>query len=129
MPKKSIVILVVILVLAAVSAIVFFSGPKSNNNPPKESPAANVNNSPVAAGKVVKIENFAFTPPVLSIKAGEKVTWEHNDGAGHTIVSSGLFQSETLNRGQEFSFTFPAAGVYDYYCGIHPSMKGKIIVQ
>jgi plastocyanin len=29
----------------------------------------------------------------------------------------------------KFSYTFTTAGTYPYYCGIHPKMIGKVIVQ
>lgn len=40
------------------------------------------------------------------------------------------FESDRLNKGSDpFSFTFDVAGTYEYICGIHPSMHGKIIVE
>lgn len=82
-----------------------------------------------ASVNTVKIENFAFKPEVLRIKNGDIVTWKQNDSAVHTIISTGLFDSPTLNLGDEFVYSFKTVGEYEYHCGIHPSMKGKIIVQ
>jgi plastocyanin len=36
--------------------------------------------------------------------------------------------SNTLGRGQSYSFTFTESGTFPYHCGIHPSMKGTITV-
>ncbi len=85
---------------------------------------------PAAAivGNTVTIENFSFNPPTLKIKTGERVTWKQNDSAAHSIIGN-IFQSSIFNRGDDFSFVFPQAGEYNYHCGIHPSMKGKIIVE
>ncbi|MCJ7473074.1 MAG: cupredoxin family copper-binding protein, partial [Actinobacteria bacterium] len=76
----------------------------------------------------VSIEDFAFNPSDLTIKVGDTVTWTNNDGAAHTVKMD-TFESETMPKGDTFSFTFSDAGIYKYICGIHPSMNGKIIVE
>ena len=80
-------------------------------------------------GNIVKINHFVFGPQELIVDMGTTVIWRHNDNVAHTVVSSGLFESESLNRGDEFAFTFSEKGEYTYYCSIHPSMTGKIIVK
>lgn len=138
MSKKLIAIILVIgLVVAGALAFVYFKGLKTadigtvQNSEP--SPAATLQKTatlPVADSNVVAIENFAFSPAVLKIKAGQKVVWKQNDAATHTVVSANdLFSSGALQRGDEFSFVFNQVGEYDYHCGIHPSMTGKIIVK
>ncbi|MCL5985529.1 MAG: cupredoxin family copper-binding protein [Actinobacteria bacterium] len=81
-----------------------------------------------ATGNKITIQNFAFNPSEIQIKVGETVTWTNMDSAPHTIKSDS-FNSSTLNNGDSFSFTFDKSGNYDYSCGIHPNMKGKIIVE
>jgi plastocyanin len=84
-----------------------------------------------AAANNVVIQNFAFSPQVLDIKVGDTVTWQNNDGVGHTATSTtpaGVFDSKTLQQGQTFSLTFTKAGKYDYQCAIHPMMTGTIVV-
>jgi len=76
----------------------------------------------------VAIRNFAFTPSALTVAAGTTVTWVNEDSAPHTLKSDS-FASGKLGRGDSFSFTFRETGAYTYVCGIHPSMKGKIIVE
>ena len=82
-----------------------------------------------AEANTIIIDNFAFEPDELIIDAGTEVIWKQNDDVAHTIVSEGLIKSEILNKGDEFSFTFSEKGEYGYSCGIHPSMKGKVIVR
>jgi len=77
----------------------------------------------------IVINNFAFEPAELTVNTGTTLTWINNDNAVHTIVSNGLFESKVLNKEEKFSFTFTKPGSYNYYCGIHTSMKGKIIVK
>ena len=75
------------------------------------------------------IDNFAFNPSELTINSGTTLTWKNNHDVVHTIVSQNLFESKTLNKEDEFTFTFNTPGEYNYYCSIHPSMRGKIIVK
>lgn len=78
----------------------------------------------------VTIKNFAFDPPAIRVSAGTTVTWTNEDSASHTIKSdANLFSSGTLNKGESFTFTFTDPGTYTYACGIHPSMKGKVVVS
>ncbi|MBS3159735.1 cupredoxin domain-containing protein [Candidatus Woesearchaeota archaeon] len=89
------------------------------------------NNKPVEPSEtsLIVISNFEFNPTEIIIQKGTTVTWKHDDSVTHKIVSLGIFESENLERGYEFSFTFNEIGEYNYYCSIHPSMKGKIIVK
>ena len=78
----------------------------------------------------IGIDNFQFTPPVLTVKAGTSVTWVNDDDVPHLIASSeGRFKSSTvLDTGQRFSVTFAKAGTYSYFCSLHPKMQGKVVV-
>jgi plastocyanin len=78
----------------------------------------------------VTIDNFAFTPGVITVKAGTEVTWVNHDDIPHTVDSTqGKFKSEALDTGEQFKFRFTDPGEYPFYCRIHPKMTGKIIVQ
>ncbi|MEI8060664.1 MAG: plastocyanin/azurin family copper-binding protein, partial [Ferruginibacter sp.] len=79
----------------------------------------------------ILIQNFAFSPSTLTIKVGDSVTWKNQDSASHTIVSdSGSeISSSSLSNGGIYTHTFSIAGTYNYHCSIHPSMKGKVVVQ
>ena len=87
--------------------------------------------TPAPAGDEVKaqIAGFAFSPADLTVKVGTTVTWTNEDGAPHIVATDdGSFKSETLNKGDTFSFTFSQAGTFPYHCGIHASMKGTVTV-
>jgi plastocyanin len=77
----------------------------------------------------VKIENFAFTPPVLTVKPGTTVTFRNDDDIPHLVVANDAsFRSKALDTGDTYAFTFTKTGDYAYYCGLHPHMQGKITV-
>jgi|GEM_PF-574704 len=84
--------------------------------------------APIAAPKLVTLQSLSFRPANLMIRKGETVRWMNKESAPHTIISD-PFKSETLNMNESFSFTFNEVGTFAYSCGIHPAMKGTIIVK
>ena len=78
----------------------------------------------------VKIDNFAFAPQRVVVKAGTTVIWINDDDIPHTVASSAkLFKSYALDTKDKFSFTFTTAGAYEYFCSLHPHMTGTIVVE
>jgi len=125
--KKSFFAIVAILALL----IVFYgcSIPAGTASQTSESTAASqeksANSSKSAA---VSIENFAFSPDTLTVKAGTTVVWTNNDSTAHNIKIAD-FTSPKIAAGETFEYKFDSPGTFDYSCGIHPSMTGTIIVQ
>lgn len=83
--------------------------------------------TPVLEGQV-EIKNMAFSPAEIRVKAGTKVVWMNSDSTPHSI-SGVMFSSPKLSQGQKFEMVFNDKGTSDYTCGIHPSMRGKVIVE
>jgi plastocyanin len=77
----------------------------------------------------VLIKGFAFDPATITVTKGTTVTWMNMDSAEHTVVAKGnAFSSDVLKNGQSFAHTFNETGTFEYICGKHPSMTGKVIV-
>ncbi len=141
-----VVALVAVVALAGCGKIQnsYGSATKSTNTPASgmaASPAASAAQTPVT-GNAVTIQNFAFVPATLTVKAGTKVTWTNNDTTVHDVTSTNgpsvtaattsLFASGTLNQGDSFSFTFSKPGTYYYECTIHAAMAtmhAKVVVK
>jgi nitrite reductase (NO-forming) len=78
-----------------------------------------------------------FDPPTLKVAKGTTVTWKNGDSTLHTVTSgtaegneSGTsFDSSYLAGGKTFQWTFSTPGTFDYYCTLHPYMKGQIVVS
>lgn len=85
---------------------------------------------PAAAAQQVAIFNYKFDPEVLTVPAGTTVTWTNKDEVPHSVVSSDkrFTQSGGLDTGDHYSYTFTDAGSYEYFCSLHPFMKGKVVV-
>ena len=82
------------------------------------------------ATNVVTIDNFTFTPPELTVAVGTTVKWVNHDDIPHLVVNKDkAFRSTALDTDDSFSYTFASAGTFDYFCGLHPHMVGKIIVR
>ena len=80
--------------------------------------------------------NSCYLPASLSVSVGDTVEWDNIDTAAHTVTAgspaegpSGAFDSSLLMAGASYSFTFDAAGSYDYFCMVHPWMTGKVTVN
>jgi amicyanin len=83
-----------------------------------------------AADSNVRIANFTFNPPQITVKAGTTVTWTNEDDIPHTVTSTmQAFKSSALDTDQRYSFRFTTPGTYRYFCSLHPHMTGTIIVE
>jgi plastocyanin len=85
---------------------------------------------PSAANVAVKIDNFVFGPQAITVPVGTTVTWTNSDDIPHTAVSTdGVFKSKVMDTDEKFSYTFTKAGIYSYYCSVHPKMTGQVVVK
>jgi plastocyanin len=80
----------------------------------------------------------AFSPDITNVSIGSNVTWINNDSQFHTITSGidpddpivgQKFESEALSPKETFSYISNETGTFSYFCQLHPTMKGKLIVS
>lgn len=86
----------------------------------------------------------AFSPNPINIKTGDSIKWKNDDTMFHTVTSgtgpndsakgkefdSGLSGPNAMTtKGKEFSHTFTKAGEFPYFCQLHPTMVGKVVVS
>jgi hypothetical protein len=77
----------------------------------------------------VSISGFRFLPQTITIRAGETITWTNQDSAPHTVTANdGAYDSGNLSLNMNYTHTFTQAGVFSYFCNIHPSMTGVVNV-
>lgn len=116
-------------VLTACGAQAGYSNASSKPAPATSVP---VTSAPVVSVNeaIINISSFQFDPATITIKVGEKVTWTNQDSVDHTVVADDNgWASDNLGKGVSYSHIFDKAGTYTYHCGVHPSMKGSVIVQ
>ena len=76
-----------------------------------------------------------YIPSVIVIDSGNQVTWVNEDSAFHSVTSgfydepSELFDSGHLDPYESFTVNFDEKGTYDFFCTLHPWMKGQVIVE
>lgn len=119
------IVLGVIVAVIAIGGLFYFMQNQYQQQPVQPS---GQQPSTTTEGTTITIQNFSFNPGTLTVKQGTKVTWINQDSVTHTI-KSGTFNSQDLGKGNTFEFTFNDKGSFNYTCGIHPTMKGKIVVE
>jgi plastocyanin len=73
-------------------------------------------------------DNF-FAPMDFSVTAGSTVVWTNSGNESHTVTSfDGIFNSGNLPPGAVFTYTFPDAGDFKYFCIYHAGQDGTIHV-
>jgi plastocyanin len=82
------------------------------------------------ASAIVHLKDDAFTPPSIVVPLNTTVTFVNDDDDAHTVTSTdGLFDSKGLDSHQRWTHTFTKAGTYQYFCTLHPFMKGTVVVK
>ena len=120
------------------------AGENSNNNS-----AAVINTGTVEVSIVpgaAALGDKAYSPNPINIKVGDMVVWINNDTSDtpfHTVTfgsgpddenkgqefDSGLTGTTALTtKGTTFTHMFDAVGEFPYFCQLHPTMIGKVIV-
>jgi plastocyanin len=104
---------------------------------PNSSPAAATLN--ILQGASVQ-GSKAFDPSEIKVPKGSEIHIANQDNVPHTVTSGTgpddanhgkVFDTNIINAGESFELTLSNvnAGSYDYYCFIHPYMKGKLVVE
>jgi amicyanin len=78
----------------------------------------------------VAIAEFLFGPEKVTVKAGQTITWTNVDDSPHQVTVQGesTLRTPVILKGQATALQFNDAGTYGYICGLHPAMKGEIVV-
>lgn len=77
----------------------------------------------------VLIKGMTFSPSELHVRKGDIVIWINKDIVVHNVTDfpGNKWTSGTLARASSWKKTI--GETFEYYCSIHPNMKGKIIVD
>lgn len=82
-----------------------------------------------------RFEDYTTHSSTSIVTVGQPVTWLWGSGATpHTVTSrSGTPTAQAFNSGihsgtHSFTVTFAQPGMYSYFCAVHASMTGTIVV-
>jgi plastocyanin len=102
--------------------------------------AFGVSAAPASAADVT-IANFQFSPTPITIAQGDTVTWHWaGPDTNHSVTSdpkqADSWDSDPLRAplstdhppGDTFDHKFDTAGTFTYFCKVHSSMHGKVVV-
>lgn len=87
-----------------------------------------------------------YVPSEISINQNDTVTWINKDTEVHTVTSgigegleslvnkkqgtkNGIFESGIFKPGTNWTYQFQEAGVFTYFCTVHPWMEGTVVVK
>lgn len=148
----SVLAVLAVAVMSGTSTIVVVGSVSAQDSTEQQSSEADSNgtansgnstSSTVAGTKVSIVEEAsemgdqAYDPNPVNVKAGDTVTWTNDDSQIHTVTSGTdssdpnmekEFDSSMLSQDQTFSHKFNTAGEFPYFCQLHPTMVGKVIV-
>lgn len=105
---------------------------------PSPTPTATATQTAMDGADVtVELISTAFSPVRAEAAVGDTVQWVNKDSYGHDVTATSFhdkavdwsFQTD-LSGGEQATYTFDEAGVYEYYCSIHGkgTMCGAILV-
>lgn len=81
----------------------------------------------------VRMERSRFGPRELAVGVGETVRFVNDDPFAHTVTAQPegaiAFDSGVLDEAGEFELSFDTPGTHAYFCQIHPTMRGSIVVE
>lgn len=73
---------------------------------------------------------MSFVPDTLTVKVGDTVTWINDESVSHNAVADDeSWGTDTFGQGGTGSITFDSPGTNPYWCTLHASMRGTIIVE
>ncbi len=80
----------------------------------------------------VTIGNFTFSPAVLTVARGTRVTWTNHDDMPHTVTSAedpARMHSPVLDTEESYALTFDTPGDFRFFCSLHPQMQSRVEVR
>lgn len=131
------IVVLLVIVVAGLLGWYFLSEKPANENLNKVMNASNSVTITRPPAKTVWIMEGSFNPSVVTIAAGETVSWVNKDEAKRQVQADphpsgsslpGLKSGE-LELNASYSYTFESAGEYTYHDYLNPIKSGKIVVK
>jgi plastocyanin len=77
----------------------------------------------------IMISGMAFQPKDITVNKGDTIKWINQDLVNHCVteIRNNTWASPPIPSGGSWKMVVTQSS--DYYCAIHPVMKGRIIVK
>ena len=118
------------------------NGSSSNNTSSNSTTSTGSGTKVSISEEASEMADQAYDPNPVKVKVGDTVAWTNDDSQAHTVTSG--TDSSDPNMGKEFdsspglntllstdqifSHKFTTAGEFPYFCQLHPTMIGKVVV-
>ena len=76
----------------------------------------------------VTIDKLVFTPAEVNAKVGDTVEWINKDALVHTATATNGDWNVNIPASLSGQVVMKKPGAADYYCKLHPNMKGRVVV-
>ena len=76
----------------------------------------------------ITIDKLVFTPAEVSVKVGDTIEWINKDALLHTATATNGDWNVNIPASQSGQVVMKKPGAADYYCKLHPNMKGRVVV-
>jgi|SRR5690242_2967051 len=76
----------------------------------------------------VRVKNLVYMPAQVSAHVGDTIEWSNDDFIVHTATAQDKSWEVMLPAHAKGRKVMTKAGTFDYFCRLHPNMKGKITV-
>ncbi len=76
----------------------------------------------------VTIDKLAYTPAEVNAKVGDTVEWINKDALVHTATATNGDWNVNIPASQSGQVVMKKPDAADYYCKLHPNMKGRVVV-
>jgi len=86
------------------------------------------------AGEPATVEasarSFSWLPGEITAKVGDVITWTNRDSVPHRVATDdgSCLMTSNIRGGGSRSLRFTTAGEYPFFCTVHPTMTGTIII-
>ncbi len=111
----------------------YFGGqPPPAPTPAAAAPTPGDTSAAARTGPTVKasMKSLAFQPGRIEMAAGTSGEWTNDDAVVHTVTANDRsFDSGNIAPGAVWRHTFTKPGTYQFFCVVHPFMKGEVIVK
>jgi plastocyanin len=92
--------------------------------------AASANAADKSRVHTVLIDGMKFSPQTLEVNAGDTVVWRNKDPYSHTATAENkAFDSRDIPENGTWKVEAKTKGTMPYFCKLHTTMKGVLIVK
>lgn len=79
----------------------------------------------------IEIRDLTFGPKRLDVTVGDSLVWVNHDLFPHTATADGAagWDTGSIPASESRGAVARRPGTYDYFCRVHPTMHGRVVVH